>query len=144
VRFLANKHHEHDPLWHVQLVLLGVIILQLLLPTRLIALPHFLLPVFELICLVVLQFATPKQPVYESNVRRIFVIALIVLVAIANATSLQLLFQALFAAGKADAPELLLSAVGIYITNIVVFALLYWEMDGGGPGHPSQKQARRK
>ena len=131
---LRNKHHDRDPLWHVQLVLVGVIILQLLLPARLIALPQFLLPVLELLCLIVLQIVTPKKAVFESNLRRLFVLALIALVAVANATSLQLLLEALFTAGKSDAPELLSSAVGIYVTNVVVFALLYWEMDGGGPG----------
>src|SRR6266496_4075240 len=132
--FLRNRQHDHDPLWHVQLVLLGVIVLQLLLPARLIALPKLLLPGLELLCLIALQFVTPKQAVFESNVRRFIALTLLVLVAIANATSLQLLLQALFTATKADAPELLSSAVGIYITNIVIFALLYWEMDGGGPG----------
>jgi len=131
---LRNKHHERDPLWHVQLVLVGVIVLQLLLPARLIALPKLLLPAVEVLCLVVLQVVTPRRPVFDSNVRRIFALALIALVAVANATSLQLLLQALFTAGKADAPELLSSAVAIYATNVVVFALLYWEMDGGGPG----------
>lgn len=132
--WLRNKHHERDPLWHVQLVLVGVIVLQLLLPERLIALPKLLLPVLEVVCLVVLQFVTPKKPVFDSNVRRIFALTLIGVVAIANISSLQLLLQALFTAGKADAPELLSAAVAIYVTNIVVFALLYWEMDGGGPG----------
>lgn len=132
--WLRNRHHEHDPLWHVQLVLAGVIVLQLFLPQRLIALPKLLLPVLEALCLVALQFVTPKKPVFDSNIRRIFALTLIVLVAIANISSLQLLLQALFTAGKADAPELLSSAVGIYVTNVVVFALLYWEMDGGGPG----------
>jgi len=132
--WLRNKHHDRDPLWHVQLVLLGVIILQLFLPARLIALPKFLLPALEVLCLAGLQFVTPKKAIFESSIRRLFVLALIALVVVANATSLQLLLQALFTAGKSDAPELLLSAVGIYVTNIIIFALLYWEMDGGGPG----------
>ena len=132
--WLRNKHHQRDPLWHVQLVLLGVIILQLLLPERLIALPKLLLPGLEALCLIALQFVTPKRPVFDSNLRRIFALALIGLVAIANISSLQLLLQALFTAGKADAPGLLSSAVSIYATTIVVFALLSWEVDGGGPG----------
>lgn len=132
--FLRNKHHDRDPLWHVQLVLAGVIVLQLLLPARLIALPKLFLPILELACLFVLSYVTPRKAVYDSHVRRIFALTLIALVAIANATSLQLLLAALFTAGKADAPELLSSAVGIYVTNVVVFALLYWEIDGGGPG----------
>ncbi len=132
--WLRNKHHDHDPLWHVQLVLVGVIILQLLLPARLIALPKFLLPALEALCLLALQFVTPKKAVFESRSRRLIAFTLIILVAVANATSLQLLLQALFTAGKTDAPGLLASGVAIYVTNIVIFALLYWEMDGGGPG----------
>jgi uncharacterized membrane protein len=134
VAFLRNKHHKRDPLWHVQLVLLGVVVLQLLLPERLSALPKFVLPGLELLCLVVLQFVTPKEAVYESRLRRIIAFALIALVAVANATSLQLLLQVLFTTGTVDAPKLLVSGVSIYVTNIVIFALLYWEMDGGGPG----------
>jgi hypothetical protein len=30
--------------------------------------------------------------------------------------------------------ELILAAMNIYITNVIIFGLLYWEMDGGGPG----------
>ena len=32
-----------------------------------------------------------------------------------------------------DAPDLLRGAGGVYISNVLVFALWYWEMDGGGP-----------
>ncbi len=132
---LANKHHDRDPLWHIQVVLLGVIILQLLLPEQLVALPRFLMPGFEFLCLIALQITTPKRAVFVSKVRRIVVFALVALIAVANATSLQLVIAALIGADRADAPSLLLSAVGIYITNIVVFAIIYWDMDGGGPGH---------
>jgi uncharacterized membrane protein len=32
-----------------------------------------------------------------------------------------------------EAPRLLSSAVSIWLTNVLTFALLYWEADGGGP-----------
>jgi uncharacterized membrane protein len=32
-----------------------------------------------------------------------------------------------------EAPRLLASAVSIWLTNVLTFALLYWEVDGGGP-----------
>ena len=34
-----------------------------------------------------------------------------------------------------DGVQLLQSGFTIYVTNIFMFALLYWEMDGGGPDH---------
>ena len=30
--------------------------------------------------------------------------------------------------------ELIVAALNIYLTNVIAFALWYWEMDGGGPG----------
>jgi hypothetical protein len=131
---LANKHHRVDPLWHVQVVLLGVITLQLLLPNELIALPKFILPALEFLCVVALQIVTPKKPVFTSTRRRLVVIALILFVAVANITSLELLVDAMLVATHVQASHLLLSALSIYVTNIAVFGLLYWEMDDGGPG----------
>ena len=134
MQVFRDKHHEVDPLWHVQLVLLGVIALQLALPDSLILLPRFVLPSLELACIIVLQFVTPKKAVFESQARRFVILALIGAVLVANVSSLELVLHALFTAGKNDAPHLLLASADIYITNIVMFALFYWEMDNGGPG----------
>lgn len=137
--FLRNKHHHTDPLWHVQLVLIGIIVLQLLLPDRLSALPKYVLPIFELICLVGLQLTTPKEAVFNSKFRRFVAIALIIAVAVANLSSLEVLLQLIFTSTEHDAIRLLSSAASVYLTNVVIFGLLFWEMDAGGPG-----QRRRK
>jgi uncharacterized membrane protein len=134
MQLFRDKHHVVDPLWHVQLVLLGVIVLQLALPVDLTLLPKYVLPTLELLCMIVLQIVTPKTAVYESRLRRGVMLALIGIVLLANLSSLELVLQALFSANKTDAPHLLLFALDIYITNIVVFAMFYWEMDNGGPG----------
>ncbi|HTH72285.1 MAG TPA: hypothetical protein VL737_02885 [Candidatus Pristimantibacillus sp.] len=134
MQMFRDKHHEVDPLWHVQLVLLGTIILQLALPDSLTLLPRYVLPALELVCMVALQFVTPKKAVFESSLRRVVILALIVAVLLANVSSLELVLTALFSTGKNDAPHLLLAAVDIYITNLVMFALFFWEMDNGGPG----------
>lgn len=134
MQLFRNKHHDFDPLWHAQAVLLIVVVLQLLLPTDLTLFPKPVLPALEVLCMVVLQLVTPKQAVYESRFRRLVVMALITLVLVANISSLELVLHALFTADKNNAVQLLLSALNIYITNIVVFGLFYWEMDNGGPG----------
>ncbi len=134
MQILRNKHHDADPLWHVQLVLLATIMLQLLLPQKLSTLPLFIIPGLELVSMAMLQIVTPKTATFTSQLRRTVVIVLIGLIAFANAGSLQLLITALFHATSADAPQLLTSSLSIYATNVVVFALLFWEMDGGGPG----------
>ncbi|MEO5921044.1 MAG: hypothetical protein ABIQ01_07865 [Pseudolysinimonas sp.] len=34
---------------------------------------------------------------------------------------------------KSDGPGLLLAALQVWVTNVIAFALVYWEMDRGGP-----------
>jgi hypothetical protein len=67
-------------------------------------------------------------------------ITLIAITSIANATSLLLLVRFLTAGGKAEGKELIAAAVNIFITNIIAFGLLYWEMDAGGPSARQQEE----
>ena len=134
MRYFRNRHHDYDPVWHVQLALLITIAIQLTLPNKLSAFPTLLIPALIVICMIGLQILTPKQPVFSSRLRRIVVLVLIASIAVANVTSLQLLFQAMLHASSSQAAQLLISAAGIYFTNIVIFGLLYWEIDDGGPG----------
>ncbi len=51
---------------------------------------------------------------------------------IANQIALaQLVF--LLVTQRSDGPGLLLAAVQVWVTNVIAFALVYWEMDRGGP-----------
>ena len=43
-----------------------------------------------------------------------------------------------------EAPRLLSSAVSIWLTNVLTFALLYWEVDGGGPERRVRDPAGRR
>jgi hypothetical protein len=46
---------------------------------------------------------------------------------------LVLLVRALVSGGAQDGPGLLLAAGQVWLTNVLVFALAYWELDRGGP-----------
>lgn len=132
---LRNKHHDHDPVWHVELIVLAVIVLQLVLPDRFVFDGHWLLPVLEVLLALLLLATTPKEKVFRSFRRRVNVVLLLAVIALGNVYALlgvagQLLQQGRVSNGR----ELILTAVNIYLTNIIVFALLYWEMDAGGPG----------
>jgi hypothetical protein len=48
----------------------------------------------------------------------------------------------LTSSGKQDGPTLLLAALQVWVTNIIGFALVYWELDRGGP--VSRRHAERK
>ncbi|MDB5169729.1 MAG: hypothetical protein JWN82_125 [Candidatus Saccharibacteria bacterium] len=129
-----DKHRIHDPVWHVQIAVLVAIGLQILLPDTF-SIGHYIIPVIEVILLLALPFTTPKERTFTSRIRRWNVLALIILTSAANAYSLGVIINKLLVEGfLPDGKELILAAINIFVTNIIIFGLWYWEMDGGGPG----------
>ena len=59
--------------------------------------------------------------------------ASIAVVNAANIASLFLLIHSLLNGSKTSGKQLILAAVGIWLTSIIVFALWYWQVDRGGP-----------
>ena len=137
---MTNRRFS-DPLWHVQFAVVVAIILQVLLPSHLILGPKYLVPIIEGVLLLGLTITTHDDYFKYSQKRRSAAVVLILLTSFANAASLFLLVHYLTGGGKADGKELIMSAVNIFLTNIIVFGLLYWEMDGGGP---SSRQLKGK
>jgi hypothetical protein len=124
----------HDPIWHLQLGVLVIIALQLVTDPALLPYNKYVLILLELALMASLAIVTPDAYGRVSHRRRTLALTLIGVIAFGNILSLLLLLQALVAAPHpVGGQQLLHNAVTIYITNIFMFALLYWEMDGGGP-----------
>lgn len=133
---LRNKYRQHEPVWHVQLAVLAAIVLQLFLPDRFVFGSRYLLIGIEALLLVAMSFTTPKERIFRSIGRRINVFLLIFLTSAANAYSLIEITRQLLQNGQITrGRDLILTTLNIFLTNIIIFALWYWEMDGGGPGH---------
>jgi hypothetical protein len=108
--------------------------LQLVLPDRLVIRPSWLLPTLEGLLLVGLILANPKRINRTSAALRAASVSLIALISLANAWSSGELINGLINGTLGDNASLLLSrGASVYITNILVFALWYWEWDRGGP-----------
>jgi uncharacterized membrane protein len=123
-----------EPAWHAQLTVLAAIGLQFALPDRLMAGPRFLLPGLECALLVGFALATPRQLEHEHAVRRRVALGLTALVSFANIGSLALLSHELFKHATPNGRQLIVSGVLIWLTNVMIFGLWYWEVDRGGPG----------
>ncbi|GAA3886362.1 hypothetical protein ACWDR2_29555 [Streptomyces sp. NPDC003631] len=120
--------------WQVAAVLALIIAAQLAEPRKLTLHPHWLLPAVEGVFLAVLLLSNPGRINRESVPLRSASLALAAIASLANAWSLVLLLTALLTGHEErSASSLLLVAAGIWGTNIVVFALWYWEFDRGGP-----------
>jgi uncharacterized membrane protein len=110
------------------------IALQLVLPNRLVIHPQWLLPALEGALLVGLIFVNPTRISRTSATIRAASVALIVLISLANAWSSALLIKGIVNGTEGDNASVLLArGSSIYITNILVFSLWYWEWDRGGP-----------
>jgi uncharacterized membrane protein len=65
--------------------------------------------------------------------RRRLAIGTIGIVSVANAVSIGLLIHLLINGAEANASPLLRAAVHMWVVNVLLFALWYWQLDGGGP-----------
>jgi len=67
------------------------------------------------------------------KVLRVLALGLVTVVVIANAASLGLLVTKVFGGTTLSPTSLLLTGLVLWLVDLTNFALLYWEMDGGGP-----------
>lgn len=110
------------------------IALQLVLPSNLTFHPTYLLPSLEGLLLVGVTVANPRRINRTSIALRASSIALIALISAANAWSTGELIKGLVNGTAGNNAALLLTrGASIYLTNILVFGLWYWEWDRGGP-----------
>jgi uncharacterized membrane protein len=123
-----------EPFWPAQITILAAIGLQLALPKRLTAGPSWLIPALEGALLVGMFMATPRQLEHEHPRRRRVALGLTAFVSAANIFSLVELTHLLLHRNVENGRELIVSGVLIWLTNFLIFALWYWEMDRGGPG----------
>jgi hypothetical protein len=65
--------------------------------------------------------------------RRWLALSMIAIVSAANAASIILLVHLLVNGAHANAPILLRAAVHMWVVNVLLFGLWFWQLDGGGP-----------
>ncbi len=123
-----------ESFWPAQLTLIAAVAAQFALPERLTVGPRWLVPGLEGALLVGLSLATPRQLEHEHRVRRRVAMSLTAFVSAANVFSLVALTHFLLHHAVSNGRELIGSGVLIWLTNFLIFALWYWEIDRGGPG----------
>lgn len=124
-----------EPLWPVQLAVVAAIFLYITLPQQYSYGQwfQFVLPILEVILLAALSFSEPGQQITQPTKRRHLSIVLIILIGLTNLSNLERLVHFILG-GAQNGKGLLYSALSIFLTNVIVFALWYWELDQGGPG----------
>jgi uncharacterized membrane protein len=124
---------EGENRWPATITVLVAIVLQVVIPDRYALHPRLLLPILEGVLLLALIAANPVRLQRAHPAIRAGSLALTVLMAVANFASVVFLIDQILRHHASNATALLGGGVDIWITNIIVFSLFYWEFDRGGP-----------
>jgi hypothetical protein len=123
---------RRDLFWPAQLTVAAAILLSLDLPSDLTIRQVWLIPAIEGVLLLGLVVTTPWVPERHHRHRRRIALGLVGLVSASNLINLGLLVHKLLHS-PVHGNALLLAGVEIWITNVLLFTVLYWELDRGGP-----------
>jgi hypothetical protein len=136
---IAGQLRRDDPLWPGQLAIAAALAVNFVLPSRLIPGPGRLLVVVEpglLLALLIGSWTRGRAKAVSKEIA----LAFVSLVTVTNLTALGLLIHFLLVGGHARGTDLVGGGVGIWTTNLLVFAVWYWELDRGGPLRPGEKR----
>jgi uncharacterized membrane protein len=128
-----------EPRWPIALALLTfiaiTIVLRVVQPHRESLGPHWLVPGVEIALLVVLLASDPARVSRRRHRLRKVAIALVIALVVMAVLSAGVLIVELIRGGKVtnEASSLLASGALIWLGNVLVFSLLYWMLDSGGP-----------
>jgi hypothetical protein len=119
--------------WPAALATVVAVLLYGALPSDLLVGPRYVIPVLELVILAVVIAANPVRMTRQTKYSRLAALILTFLIMATNLVSLVLLLHRLTSSGTSRGDALLLAALQVWLTNVIVFGLAYWELDRGGP-----------
>jgi hypothetical protein len=95
--------------------------------------PAWVLPLLSAILLGASVAVYLPERQTPSKLARALSVGLVGVLAFANIVSLVMLVRGVFLGSTLGPGGLLLAGLALWLTNVAVFALVYWELDGDGP-----------
>jgi hypothetical protein len=129
-----------EPRWHMATAVVAAIVLTILMPDAVRLGPNWLLPFIEGALLIALIVGDPGKIDRRSASLRTLGIGLVSVLVFGALWATVLLTSHLISGGKEtnSAEALLKAGSTVWVSNIIAFALLYWELDGGGAAARAQ------
>jgi len=124
--------------WPATFAIALAIVLQVAVPRQFAFDPWWLIPGIEGFIAVGLVVTNPKRIDTHSDAVRNSGMLMIALLTVANGWSAVQLVKGLVNGSIDDPARLLWTGGAIWLTNVIAFALWYWELDRGGPGRRSE------
>ena len=134
-----------EPRWHMATALVGLAILSILLPDDLRLGPSWLLPLIEGGLLGALIVGDPGKIDRRTTPLRRLSLGLVTVLILGALWATALLISHLINGGKQthEASALLEAGAIVWVSNIIAFAFLYWELDGGGAAERAHRPPDR-
>jgi uncharacterized membrane protein len=129
----SQQRAEAERRWPVVVAIVVALLLYGLLPSSFTPLLRYVVVAISAGILVALIFLNPARFVRETRWSRILSGIQALLMLAANQVALVQLIVQLVNGRHSDGPALLLAALQVWVTNIIAFGVLYWEIDRGGP-----------
>jgi len=103
--------------------------------------PQFLIISVEIALIIFISLLRSSKTRHQKAINHIIASVLLSLLSVANFSSLILVLNGLiFGHNDVTGIQLLTSAIAIFLTNIIVFSLWYWELDS--PGFAQKRWSR--
>lgn len=131
---VRDRVENGDPYWPAQLSIGVAIALNLALANQITIGPRFLLPAVEGVLLIALIMIAPARATVRRRGERRFALAVIATVSLVTIVLvIRLVHQLVNGGSGVHGRPLVLSGAVLWVTNVLLFAVWYWEMDRGGP-----------
>lgn len=130
---IAEERDRTEHRWPAIGAVIVALLLYALLPSSFLPVVRYSVVAVCVVLLVPLVFVNPVRMTRQTRLSRVLSIVLTAVLAIANHVALVQLIVLLVQARSDEDGSLLLAAAQVWTTNVIVFALIFWEMDRGGP-----------
>ncbi len=129
-----EREARAEPRWPAVLALLIALSLYTLLPTDVTPTPvRIIVVVAGIAMLIPVLILNPVRLSKQNSWSRRLSVGQALLLVVANYAALIQVIFLLVTTTAEDAPSILVTAAQVWITNVIAFTLVYWEMDRGGP-----------
>ena len=129
----ANAKDRSEHRWPAVVGLLLALGLYAALPSAFLPAVRYTVVVIGLLMLIPLLILNPRRLHKETRWSKRLATGQALLLVAANGVALVQLIILLTTSGSGDGRTLLLAALQIWVTNVIAYALVFWELDRGGP-----------
>jgi len=127
------QRHRAESRWPATAATLVAVGLYGALPNQFVVGPRFVIPGLELLMIAGVVAVNPLRMTRQNKRARALTIVLTGVILVTNLVALVVLLHALVTSKSDRGAALLVAALQVWLTNVIVFALFYWELDRGGP-----------